>query len=189
MGSTVKARADHAVSPFLGLRYPLIVAAIAVPLFAIYSYPYPDGGAMAAATQAYLSGYTRMVGAVLSIFDPSVVVITNRIAGRTFSMSIVKTCDAMEVNILLSAALAGFPMPILRRCVTVFIAILALVVLNILRLCALYWLGAHAPTWFDRTHQTLAPLFMVAFALAIFLIATLHEREGSADKTTQADVA
>ena len=159
-------------SPLLGYRYPLIVAAIAAPLFGIYSYPYPENGAMAAGIQAYLAGYARMVGAVLSLLDAHIVVSGNSIHGRMFSMSIVKTCDAMEVNILLVAALAGFPMALSRRLGAVMVSLLSLILINVLRLCALYWLGAHNPTWFNRIHEVVAPLFMVVCALAIFLIAT-----------------
>jgi len=103
----VATRADQPLSPLLGFRYPLLAAAIAALLFGIYSYPYADNGTMAAATQRYLSGYAHMVGAVLSLLDPHVVVRANRIDGWAFSMSIVKTCDAMEVNILLASALAA----------------------------------------------------------------------------------
>lgn len=170
----VASRAGGPLSPLFGLRYPLMVAAIAAPMFAIYCYPYSDSGAMAAAIRAYLSGYAKMVGIAISAFDPHAVASGNRINGQTFSMSIVKTCDAMEVNILLAAALAGFPIPFLRRLVTVFASVLSLVLLNVIRLCVLYWLGSHAPAWFERAHEILAPLFMVVCALAIFLAATIR---------------
>ncbi len=175
---TQKARAEirheGLLSPLFGWRYPLVVAAIATPLFAIYCYPYTDGGAMAAGIRAYLSGYAKLVGIAISVFDPHAVVRGSRIDGNTFSMNIVKTCDAMEVNILLAASLAAFPMPALRRVLTVLTSVLSLVLLNIVRLCVLYWLGAHAPAWFDRAHEILAPLFMVVCALAIFVAATLR---------------
>jgi len=93
--------------PLFGYRYPLIVAAIAAPLFAIYFYPYAEGGAMASGMESYLAGYARMASAVISILDRNVVVSGNQIDGQMFSMRIVKTCDAMEVNILLAAALAS----------------------------------------------------------------------------------
>ena len=150
-------------SALLGYRYPLIVAAIAAPLFAVYSYPYAENGAMAAGIQSYLASYAHLVGAVLSVLDAHVVVTGNRIDGRTFSMTIIKTCDAMEVNILLAAALAAFPMPFVRRLIAVLVSLLALVLINVLRLTMLYWLGIHLPTWFDRTHEILAPLLMVLY--------------------------
>ena len=175
-------------SALFGYRYPLTVMAIAAPLFVIYSYPYAEGGAMASGMQSYLAGYARLAGAVISILDPQVVVTGNCIVGRLFSMSIVKTCDAMEVNILLGAALAGFPMPLPMRIVTVVTSISTLVLINVLRLCVLYWLGAHVPAWFDRAHQTVAPFFMVASALVIFLFATAsRHRAGKPAPQVQVD--
>jgi exosortase/archaeosortase family protein len=54
----------------------------------------------------------------------------------------------------------------------VLLAIPALALANLCRLCVLYWLGAHIRNSFDRVHQTVAPIFMVASALVIFLLAT-----------------
>jgi len=70
---------------------------------------------MAAGLEAYLSWYARIVGSVISAIDSHVVVSGNRIVGPMFSIRIVQTCDAMEVTILLVAALAAFPMPWLVR--------------------------------------------------------------------------
>ena len=161
-----------AVSPLLRLRFPLVAALIAVPLLTVYFYPYDEGGAISAHIQSYLGAYARAAGAVVGLFDSRVVVSGTTIRGSLFSMQIVKTCDAMEVNILLLAALAAFPMPWRRRIASVLLAIPALALANVCRLCALYWLGVHIPDSFDRVHQTVAPIFMVASALAIFLLAT-----------------
>ncbi len=179
--SQVEPHASRPTSPLLGFRYPLIVAAIAVPLLAIYFYPYAENGVVVAGIQSYLSGYAKMVGAAISVFDPHVVVRGDLIAGRSFSLQIVKTCDAMEVNILLVAALAGFPMSFRRRLAAVLASVLLLVLVNVIRICALYWLGAHAPTWFHRAHQTFAPLCMVVCATAIFLVATSRTASRSSE--------
>jgi exosortase/archaeosortase family protein len=170
---------DRVASPFFGFRYPLTVAAIAAPLFVFYCYPYADNGVMAAGIHSYLSLYAKIVGTVLSALDPSVVVNGNDVAGHMFSVRIVQTCDAMEVNILLAAALAGFPMPPGRRLVTVLASVPSMTLINIIRLCVLYWVGAHAPSWFRRTHETLAPLLLVACALVIFLVATSRAKPES----------
>ncbi len=176
-------------SPLFGFRYPLIVAAIAAPLFAVYFYPYAENGMMAAGIQAYLSGYARLVGALISLFDSHVVVNSEVIVGQMFSMRIIKTCDAMDVNILLVAAIAGFPMPLLRRLLAVVVSVLCLHLLNLLRMGLLYWVGARAPTWFNRAHEVLAPLLMVACALAIFLVATSRFGRRSTEESSRADAA
>jgi len=158
-------------SATLGLRYALMVAAIAVPLLAIYFYPYSRTGAMAAGIRSYLSLYAKMVGAAISLFEPQVAVLGDTIAGQNFSVQIVKTCDAMDVTILLVAALAALPISFRRRLAAVIASVVLLVLVNVIRICVLYWLGAHAPTWFHRAHQTLAPLCMVVCATVIFVIA------------------
>ena len=160
-------------------QYPLLAAAIALPFSAVYSYPYASNSAMAAGIGAYLSGYARIVGLAVSVIDAHVVVSGNRIVGPMFSMRIEQTCDAMEVTILLVAALAAFPMPLWRRAVAVPACVMFLLLINIVRLCVLYWLGAHAPTWFNRTHETLAPLFLVLCAVGFLLIVTSWAKRGS----------
>lgn len=117
--SNVQHLAGQSSSPLLGLRYPLTVAAIAAPSFAIYFYPYAENGVIATGIQSCLSGYASIAAAVIAMFDPNVAIHGDLIASRVFSMRIVKTCDAMEVNILLAAALAGFPMSIRRRVVAI----------------------------------------------------------------------
>jgi exosortase/archaeosortase family protein len=153
----------------------MVSVLIAAALFVAYFYPYPEDSSVAMTVRSYLAGYARIVGAMVSAFEPNVVVDGSTIHGPRFSMRMVRTCDAMEVNILLLATIAAFPMPLWRRFVIAPAAVLTLVFVNIARLCVLYWLGAHAPSWFDRTHQTLAPLFMVASALVVFVIAT-HQK-------------
>jgi len=178
-----------ATSPLLGLRFPLVAALIAVPLLALYFYPYDEGGAIAARIQSYLAAYARAAGAVVGLFDSQVVVTGTTIRGSLFSMQIVKTCDAMEVNILLLAALAAFPMPWGRRIASVLLAIPALALANVCRLCVLYWLGAHLRDSFDRVHQTVAPIFMVASAVAIFLLATRRRQHGSIEPRVSSETA
>jgi exosortase/archaeosortase family protein len=169
------------------LRYPLVAALIAVPLLGLYFYPYAEGGTVATRIQAYLAAYARAAGAIVRLLDQQVVVSGTTIRGSIFSMQIVKTCDAMEVNILLLAALAAFPMPLVRRLLSVLAAIPALALANVARLCLLYWLGVHSPSSFDRVHQTLAPVFMVASALVIFLLATRRGREASTRPTIRSE--
>jgi exosortase/archaeosortase family protein len=159
-------------SPWLGWRYPFKALAYAAVLFAAYFYPTQEGGSAANVVRSYLASYARVVGRLIAAFEPKVTVDGATIHGPLFSMMIVRTCDAMEVNMLLVAALAAFPMSMKRRLIGVPLALFILVLANTARLCVLYWLGAHAPGWFDRAHQTIAPLLMIATALLVFVLAT-----------------
>jgi len=77
-------------------------------------------------------------------------------------MRIVQTCDAMEVNILLAAALAGFPMPLGRRAASVLVSVLSLTLVNVIACACSYWLGSNAPAWFNRTTTRLWRMTLTA---------------------------
>lgn len=88
-------------------RFALSFAAIAGGLLAVYYFPRDGDDAVERWTASYLWLYTRLVGAAIRVFDPVVTAHGNVVAGR-FTMQIVKSCDAMEANILFAAAMLAF---------------------------------------------------------------------------------
>jgi exosortase/archaeosortase family protein len=156
----------------LGARFTLVAASVAAVLLGIYFHPYPEGGGAERVLRAYLAGYAKLAGAFLSVFEPGIVVDATTIRGPLFSMQFVRTCDAMEITILLGAALVAYPMAWRRRLAALVGAAVVMVALNLGRLCLLFALGVHAPAWFEPIHRILAPLVLVAGALGLFVIAT-----------------
>jgi exosortase/archaeosortase family protein len=162
-------------SPELGplsnasLRFALSFAAIATVLFCVYYFPYAESGVSEAWVGAYLERYARIVGAVLHVFEPGLSVSQNVISGR-FSMSIVKSCDAMEANMLFCAAVLAMPGIAWRKAAVLGAGLAALVALNVLRLCSLYYVGVYLGSWFEVMHIDVWPMLMIAFATLDFLV-------------------
>src|SRR5262249_51781524 len=96
------------------LSFMLRFGVIAAVFCGLYAYPYAEGSWVQRALSRYLEAYASAAGAVLSLFDHDVRVVGSDIAGR-FALRIVKDCDAMDVNILLSAAILAFPASAGRR--------------------------------------------------------------------------
>jgi exosortase/archaeosortase family protein len=160
-------------------------AVIAGSLSALYAFPYADDAGVHSFTTRYLEAYARAAGAVVRLFDPAVRVSGSEIFGR-YSLSIVKDCDAMDVNILLAAAVVSFPASIGRRAIGI-IAGLALVMLaNLTRICALYFIGTLAPHAFEFAHRELFPLVLVLLAGTFFL---MWARSARPTEAISADVA
>ena len=153
-------------SPSVGflLRFGLIAAG----LFGLYCFPYAENGFSEGWFHHYLNGYAELVGFLLSKLDPTVAVHGNVLSGR-FSMSIIKTCDAMEINILTVSAIAAFPGPWKRKLVAVPVALAVLVSVNIARLISLYFVGVYRPNAFEFLHFELFPLVMVAVSVLLLL--------------------
>ena len=77
-----------------GLRFVVRAACISAVLFGLYFFPYDRVGGSETWFTAYLNAYAHAVGFVLRFFEPNIVVEGATIHGR-FTMSIVKSCDAI----------------------------------------------------------------------------------------------
>ena len=140
--------------------------------FAAYYFPYDEAGIDANHVfNAYLAGYAHMTGAVLGVFDHGVSVAGTTIQGR-FSMQIVRSCDAMEANILFVAAMVAFQAAWRRKMLALTAGLSALVACNVLRLVCLYFVGAYARAHFNFAHYEAWPLAMVVFATFDFTMCT-----------------
>jgi exosortase/archaeosortase family protein len=158
-------------------RFAVTFAALAAVLFALYAFPWAEHGISERLLRGYLAGYARVAGGILGIFDPRVVVAGNVVTGRT-ALAIVKTCDAMEANLLFLAAVLAFPAApgaALRRwprkLLAALIGIVAISALNVVRICSLYAVGVYFPSAFELLHVEVWPLLLIAAAAAIFAAA------------------
>jgi exosortase/archaeosortase family protein len=163
------------------VRFGLIAGVLSLS----YAFPYaPDAGVHGLISR-YLEAYAAAAGAVVRLFDPQVRVSGAEIFGR-YSLSIVKDCDAMDVNILLVAAVLSFPTSAGRRAVGIVAGLALVMVANLMRICALYFIGSSAPRAFEFAHRELFPLALVFLAGAFFAI---WARAARPSEPVSADVA
>ena len=154
-------------------RFGLTFIMTALLLLGIYYFPYPRGGTMHGALLAYLRAYARAAGILLRLFEPGVLVRGQDIVGR-YSIRIVKTCDGMDVNILLLSAIMAWPSSLRMRLAGATVGIAVLSVANVTRICSLYLVGVHAPDSFEFMHVELLPALMLSVAVVCFLLFIRH---------------
>jgi exosortase/archaeosortase family protein len=150
-------------------RFAVSFVLIAAVLFALYFFPYAERGGSEAWFNAYLAQYARAVALVVGCFERGITVAGNIVSGR-FRMSIIKSCDGMETNILFCAATLAFPGAWRRKWIALPVGLAALVAFNVLRLSCLYFIGVFFPSAFEFAHFDVWPLFLVSFALVDFLL-------------------
>jgi len=170
------------------VRFAALFALLSATLFSLYFFPYAENGGSEVWLTLYLEKYTALVGAVLGIVEPHVVVSRTQILGR-FSMSIVRSCDGMEANMLFCAALLAMPGVWWRKALALCAGLVALMAFNVLRLCCLYYVGVYFPAQFDFAHYDLWPLLIIAFAVLDFLVCVRWLQEGSAHARPPAEPA
>jgi exosortase/archaeosortase family protein len=151
------------------MSFTIKFASIAAVGFILYCFPYAANGAAAAFFDAYLAAYARVASVMLGLFESGVHVSGPVIVGRS-SLAIAKNCDAMEVIILFGAALVAAGGPWRRAAAALVAGVAALVVVNLVRICSLYFFAIHVPGAFETIHLEVWPLLLVAFAVAEFLV-------------------
>jgi exosortase/archaeosortase family protein len=124
------------------------------------------------------------------LFDHGVVTEGTVIYG-SYSLQIVKNCDAADINIVFTSALLALPGALLRKLPLLLAGIAALVVANVGRICSLYFIGAHAPAWFKLAHEEVWPLLLVALTVCVFLgcVHRLQQESPAAEATAAAGEA
>ena len=157
-----------AVAGSASWRYVLLFGTSAAVLLSVYYFPYSTGSTMRNVLDSYLRGYATMAGAVLRLVEPNLVVSGQDIIGR-YSIRIVRTCDAMDVNVLLTSAIMAWPCALRPRLIATASGLALLVVANTARICTLYYVGVYAPSSFEFVHMELWPAVILAIAVVLFL--------------------
>jgi exosortase/archaeosortase family protein len=138
-------------------------------LLGLYYFPYAQESWTKHWMDGYLRGYAAMSGAVLRWFEPALQVRGQEIIGR-YSLRIVKTCDAMDVQILFFSAVMAWPGPWRRRAAAAAIGVVAIAAVNVIRICSLYYFGILLPSSFELMHLEVWPALIVIFSVAGFVV-------------------
>jgi exosortase H (IPTLxxWG-CTERM-specific) len=85
-----------------------------------------------------------------------------------FSVQVENGCNAVNVTILLWAAILVYPAPWREKWKGLALGTLALHALNIVRIITLFYLGQYSRAWFDFAHLYLWESLIVIDTLAIF---------------------
>jgi exosortase/archaeosortase family protein len=125
------------------------------------------------------SGYASIAGAVLHCFDRSVQVACQDTSGR-YWLRIVKTCDAMDVQILMFSAVAALPLRLSRRLVAASIIVGVVFVVNVFRICSLYYIGIYLPSSFELVHIELWPALILIIGVVSFVVVAGKARSAEA---------
>lgn len=149
-------------------RFVLKFLALAGALLVIYCFPYKENGVSERGFDVFLAGYARLARVAIALFDPSASVFGNEIHGR-FAVRIIKGCDAMEAKILFVSAVLAFPGTWPRKLLVAATGLVALTLVNVLRIASLYVAGVLRPSLVEPLHFETWPFIMVAVASLLFL--------------------
>jgi exosortase family protein XrtM len=92
----------------------------------------------------------------------------NHLISAKANLEIVRGCDGAGVLFLVMSAIVAFPSTWRRKLLGLIFGIGLIYFLNLLRICALYFVIAHQADWFQLIHVYLAPTWMVMMGCCYF---------------------
>jgi exosortase H (IPTLxxWG-CTERM-specific) len=107
---------------------------------------------------------------MLRVLGSGVVSAGTVIRSSRFALDVQNGCNGIEAAILLAAAIFAFPATFRSRLSGLSIAIVAIEVINLLRLSSLFWLGEHYRRIFDFFHVAVWQSLVILAAISIFVL-------------------
>ncbi len=145
---------------FFAARFAALVAL----LYAILALPVADN-----ALDVYLRANAWFANAILDLLGQGTHVSGVTIASPSFAVAIRRGCDAVEPTWLLCAAILAFPGAWRRKVPGMLGGIVALQLLNIVRIVTLYWIGSRFPDAFNSAHVEIWPAIFIIAAIGLFM--------------------
>ncbi len=107
---------------------------------------------------------------VLNVFGEDAVQSGIMLSSPRFMLTIGVGCEGSEPLVLFLAALIAFPLAWKFKWQGIVAGSLILIVLNVLRIVALYYIGIHWHSMFEQFHTEIFPIIFIIFAMITWLI-------------------
>lgn len=116
-----------------------------------------------------LSVYSSVSAFLLNILGYGVTATGELLSSNAFSVSIEEGCDAIAPAILYAVSVAIFPIAWTARWKGLLFGLLAIFVLNIIRIVTLFLTGIHIPSLFDFMHVDFWQAIFIVFTVGIWI--------------------
>ena len=150
------------------LRFFILFVVILVSLFAAELTQPVQNAVVLPWTQALAQISAR----IIMLFDANVAAFGKILQSTTngFAVSIEAGCNGIEAAIVLIAAMLAFPAPWKHRIIGIFAGLLAVQLLNIVRVISLFYLGQWSMTAFEWAHLYLWQALIMLDVLIVWLV-------------------
>jgi exosortase H (IPTLxxWG-CTERM-specific) len=108
-------------------------------------------------------------GAVLNLFGQHVALRGTVIQGPHFAVNIRNGCNGVEAMLIFLAAVLAFPAPWRWRLAGLVLGILAIQIVNLVRVVSLYLTGAYFPRFFDASHTVIWQSVVILFGVLLWI--------------------
>jgi len=121
------------------------------------------------AVEPFTAGVARASGAALNLLGQDVTLQGTVIHGLRFVVNIRNGCNGVETMLIFLAAVLAFPASWRSRLIGLALGILAIQVVNLVRVVALFLTGVYLPRVFDSSHTVIWQTIVILFGVLLWI--------------------
>ena len=121
------------------------------------------------AVEPFTAGVARASGAMLNVLGQNVTLKGTVMQSPRFAVNIRNGCNGIEAMLIFLAAVLAFPAPWRSRLIGLALGILAIQVVNLVRVVALFLTGVYFPRIFDSSHTVIWQTIVILFGVLLWI--------------------
>ena len=126
------------------------------------------------AVEPFTAAIARLSGAALNLLGQHVTMRGTVIQGRPFAVNIRNGCNGVEAMLIFLSAVLAFPAPWRSRLSGLALGILAIQLINLVRVVSLYLTGAYLPRIFNASHTVIWQSVVILFGVLLWVYWANH---------------
>jgi len=119
--------------------------------------------------EPFTGGIARASGATLNLLGQNVTMQGTVIRNSRFAVNIRNGCNGVEAMLIFLAAVLAFPASWKSRLAGLGLGILAIQVVNLIRVVALFLTGIYFPKIFDTSHTVIWQTIVILFGVVLWI--------------------
>src|SRR5215213_10440773 len=119
--------------------------------------------------EPFTAGIARASGVALNVLGQNVTMQGTVIRSPRFAVNIKNGCNGVEAMLIFLAAVLAFPAPWRSRLAGLALGMIAIQIVNLIRVVALFLTGIYFPKLFDTSHTVIWQTVVILFGVLLWI--------------------
>jgi exosortase H (IPTLxxWG-CTERM-specific) len=120
--------------------------------------------------EPFTAGVARVSGTALNLLGQNVRMQGTILKNPRFAVNIRNGCNGVEAMLIFLAAVLAFPAPWRSRLAGLLLGMVAIQLVNLVRVVALFLTGAYFPRFFDASHTVIWQTIVILFSVVLWIV-------------------
>ena len=120
--------------------------------------------------EPFTEGVANVGGFTARLFGEKTTMVGTAIVSPRFAVNVRTGCNGLETIYIFAAGVLAFPAPWGRKLWGLLLGILAIQLLNLVRIVSLFYIGVYFPQHFEDSHIVIWQAVVILFGVALFLL-------------------